>query len=53
LLVWYPAVPLPALRLSAVLSTRGKVRFDMVSVLLAEPPAIGLLPDAFRPMRTL
>jgi putative endonuclease len=31
----------------------GAVRFDIVSVLLTEPPAIGLMRDAFGPKRTL
>jgi putative endonuclease len=31
----------------------GAVRFDIVSVLLTEPPAIGLIRDAFGPKRTL
>ena len=31
----------------------GAVRFDIVSVLLGERPAIGLLRDAFGPKRTL
>lgn len=31
----------------------GAVRFDIVSILLAEPPEIRFLRDAFRPKRTL
>ena len=31
----------------------GAVRFDIVSILLTEPPAIRLIRDAFRPKRTL
>ncbi len=31
----------------------GLVRFDIVSVLLTQPPHIELLRDAFRPKRTL
>ncbi len=31
----------------------GMVRFDIVSVTLTEPPAIGLFRDAFGPKRTL
>jgi len=31
----------------------GTVRFDIVSVLLTNPPAIRLIRDAFRPKRTL
>jgi putative endonuclease len=31
----------------------GAARFDIVSVLLTEPPAIGLFRDAFGPRRTL
>jgi putative endonuclease len=31
----------------------GAVRFDIVSILLTEPPQISLLRDAFRPKRTL
>ncbi len=31
----------------------GVVRFDIVSILLTHPPAIGLLRDAFGPRRTL
>lgn len=31
----------------------GAVRFDIVSILLTEPPGIGLIRDAFRPKRTI
>lgn len=31
----------------------GHARFDIVSILLTDPPAISLIRDAFRPKRTL